>query len=211
MLAGCAQNQPRPVTAEIGSPKTRISCDVDVQPEDRVELEMVDTLMSRDLVYAALAQLQKHQQRNEEYWQRYGQLLAKTDDMDGARDVFTQMRDQCNSGEAYHGLGMIALKQGYLSEALTNFKEAVSRLPASASVRNDYGYALLLEGDFPEAQRNLRTSLELQNGSGAARQNLAVAYILAGNKQGLALLRDKYHFTDDEMAYAHSLADQMRK
>ncbi|MDX1802984.1 MAG: tetratricopeptide repeat protein [Alcanivorax sp.] len=211
LMGGCAQQPVNPVTQESDAFKPVIRCHDDVEPEGRVQLEMVDTLISRDKPYAALAQLQKDHQSNQEYWQRYGELLAKTGDMDRALTVFTRMRDQCDSGEAYHGLGMIDLKNGNLTDSLDAFRKAVDRLPASASVRNDYGYALLLEGDYKKAKLHLRTALELENGTGAARQNLAVAYLLDGDNKGLAFLKKTYSFSDKELAYARSLADQLRR
>lgn len=211
LVGACAHRTPVPVTADIATFEPRVRCSVDVDPEHRVALEMVDTLMARGKNHAALAHLQESTQSNQEYWQRYGQLLAKTGDLQRASLVFNAMRDQCESGESYHGLGMIALKKNALPQALSDFEKAVNLAPASAAVRNDYGYALLLSGKYDQAQYHLRTALELQNGNGQSRQNLAVAYLLANNQAGLTLLQQTYHFTDDELAYAKDLAGKMEK
>lgn len=211
LMGGCASHAPAPVTADISAFNPRISCSGNVDPEHRVELEMVDTLMARDRNYAALAQLQGSTQENQEYWHRYGQLLAKTGDLARATVVFEELKERCNNGEAYHGLGMVALKDGDLSSAIDYFAVAVDLLPASSSVRNDYGYALMLIGEDDAAQLHLRTALELENGNGKARQNLAVSYLLSGNEKGLSLLKNEYHFTDDERAYAKKLASQIRR
>lgn len=211
MLGACAHRTPAPVTADVASFNPKVRCSADVDPEHRVALEMVDTLMARGKNHAALAHLQESVQSNQEYWQRYGQLLAKNGDLQRASLVFTAMRDKCESGEAFHGLGMIALKQNNLDKALGDFETAVNLSPASAAVRNDYGYALLLAGQYDNAQYHLRTALELQNGNGQSRQNLAVAYLLGHNQAGLELLQESYHFTDDELAYAKKLAGQMEK
>jgi len=206
MIGGCASQTPAPVTSDLASFEPNIRCGADVAPEERVKLEMVDTLMARDRNFAALAQLQSSEQNNQEYWQRYGELLAKTGDLPRAERLFIGMRDKCDSSEAYHGLGMVALKQGKLDQSLALLEMAVNRMPASAAARNDYGYALLLKRDFPQAQMHLRTALELQNGNGTARQNLAVAYLLEGNEKGMKLLQTQYHLTDDELAFAKRLA-----
>ncbi|WP_421705362.1 hypothetical protein [Alloalcanivorax xenomutans] len=208
-LGGCAHRQPATLGDGIGNFEPEIKCASQAAPEQKVELEMVDTLMARDRNYAALAQLQKAVQNNVEYWQRYGQLLALTGDLSTSKRVFNIMREECDSGESYHGLGMVALKQGNLDESLANLEKAVRKLPASAAVRNDYGYALLLARDYTAAQRQLRTSLELQNGTGKVRQNLAVAYLLDGNEQGIKDLQEQYHFTDDELNHARGLAFQI--
>lgn len=211
MLGACAGRSPAPVTSDLSEFNPRISCSADVDPEHRVELEMVDTLMARERNYAALAQLQGWMQSNQGYWHRYGQLLAKTGDLERADRVFTSLKNECESGEAYHGLGMVALKNGDLGLALSHFETALNMLPASSSVRNDYGYALMLSGEYDAAQRHLRTALELENGNGKARQNLAIAYLLSNNEEGLGFLKTEYHFTDDELAYAENLAAQLRR
>jgi len=211
LLGACANHSPAPVTSDISEFNPRVTCSTKVDPEHKVELEMVDTLMARGRNYAALAQLQGSLQRNQEYWHRYGQLLAKTGDLSRANLVFENLKEECDNGEAYHGLGMVALKKGDIDVALTRFEDALNRLPASASIRNDYGYALMLAGSYEAAQRHLRTALELENGNGKARQNLAVTYLLNSNQAGLDFLKTEYHFKDDELVHAEKLAAQVRR
>lgn len=191
--------------------RPRVNCSAKVAPEERVELEMVDTLSSRGRHYAALAQLQKTEQRNIEYWLRYGQLQARTDQLPRARAVFETLVDRCDTGEARHGLGMVMVKQNELQQGLTELQRAARMLPASAAVRNDYGYALMMAGQFEQARFELLTALELENGSGRARQNLAAAYLLSGDGAGLEHLKQTYHYSDDELNHARNLANQLRR
>lgn len=210
-VSGCAQ-RPADDNSSLGQRVLdSVNCAAKPAPEERVDLEMVDTLTAGDRYYAALAQLQRTPQRNPEYWHRYGQLLAQTRDYSDAVDIFGALITKCDSPEAYHGLGVLALKQGNVRSALANLENASKRLPASANVRNDYGYALLLVGDYGNAQRHLRTALELQNGRGPARQNLAVAYILAHDGAGLTDFQARFAFSESELVHARELAAQMRK
>ncbi|BAP13083.1 MAG: hypothetical protein AOY29_10670 [Alcanivorax borkumensis] len=206
ILGGCASQDQQLVISDFESFSPNVHCDKASDPEGMVDLEMVDSLMSKSRPYAALAQLQKAPQENQEYWSRYGRLLAETGDLSRAKTVFTVLRDECKSGEAYHGLGIVAMKQGDLSEAMDLFRYSVNALPASGKVRNDYGYALLVSGDYEKAQYHLRTALELQNGQGVARQNLAIAYILGGNERGIAMLKEQYGFKRSELERAERLA-----
>ncbi|MEQ3724528.1 hypothetical protein [Alcanivorax sp.] len=210
-LGACASHSSTVSSSEASQFNPEIRCSANVDPESRVKLEMVDTLMSRGRNYAALAQLQGDKQVGQEYWHRYGQLLAKIGDLDRASLVFEELKEKCDNGEAYHGLGMVALKSGDLSLSLSYFEEALNLMPASASVRNDYGYALMLAGYDDKAQLHLRTALELENGKGMSRQNLAIAYFLAGNQKGLSLLKNEYAFTADELAHAERMASQIRR
>lgn len=200
--------QQPPVRSEF---RPKVSCSANVAPEERVELEMVDTLTARGRAYAALAQLEKAQQKNIEYWLRYGQLQAKTQQLLRARSVFETLVEKCDTGEARHGLGMVMVKQGDLQSGLSELRRAARMLPASADVRNDYGYALLMAGRHDEAMFELITALELENGAGRARQNLAAAYMLSGDSAGLERLQRNYHYTDDELAHARALANQLRR
>lgn len=210
LLGACATRSPTIVTEDIADFKPKISCGAAVAPEARVKLEMVDTLMARGRNYAALAQLQGDQQTSQEYWQRYGQLLVRTGDMERSEQLFTMLKDRCGAAEGWHGMGMVALKKGQLNTAIENFQMAVNGKPASSMIRNDYGYAQLLAGNYQEAALQLRTALELDNGKGRSRQNLAVTYLLSGDSKGLDILKTDFHFTDDELVYAKGLADQLR-
>ena len=104
MLGACAHRTPAPVTADVASFNPKVRCSADVDPEHRVVLEMVDTLMARGKNHAALAHLQESVQSNQEYWQRYGQLLAKNGDLQRASLVFTAMRcPDLSDGRLNHG------------------------------------------------------------------------------------------------------------
>jgi tetratricopeptide (TPR) repeat protein len=208
-LGACANHSSTSSSSDISQFKPKVRCSANVDPENQVGLEMVDTLMARGRNYAALATLQDNKQESQEYWRRYGQLLAKTGDLDRARLIFEELKEKCGNGEAYHGLGMVALKNGDLSQSIPYFERALNLLPASPSIRNDYGYALMLAGDDEAAQLHLRTALELENGKGKSRQNLAIAYYLAGNQKGLRFLKNEYGYTDRELSHAEKMASQI--
>lgn len=208
-LVGCASQPNTSITSPTAELKVDVRCKIRVAPEERVELEMVDTLMARNQHYAALARLQNKPQQNQEYWGRYGQLLAKTDRLEQSETVFQQLFDKCASSEANHGLGLVNIKKGNLGAAIRYLETAVNQSPSSSQIRNDYGYALLLRGHYDLAKGHLRTALELNNGNGTARQNLAVAYLLSQDEQGMSMMKNVYHFTDDERNYADAIARQI--
>jgi len=207
MLVGCA-GQPTETTSSGTVDTSDIACQEAVQPEQRVDLEMIDTLMAKGRHYAALARLESKPMESIDYWLRYGQLLASTGKLDDAERVFRDMVSECEDGRSRHGLGMVLLKRNQVNAAITHLEAARSMAPASAQVRNDYGYALLLVGRYQDAAFELRTALELANGQGPVRQNVAVAYLLTDDQQGLEALKSEYGFTDDELAYARALQQQ---
>ncbi len=207
MLAGCA-NQPAQTAPGDTVDTDGITCREAVQPEQRVDLEMVDTLMNKGRNHAALARLESKPMTGIDHWLRYGQLLASTGKLDDAERVFRDMVSECGDGRSQHGLGMVLLKRNQVNAALSHLERARSLAPASAQVRNDYGYALLLVGRYQDAAFELRTALELANGQGPVRQNVAVAYLLVDDTAGLAALKSEYGFSDDELAYAKRLQQQ---
>ena len=211
LMAGCALQPASQQTASERLNLKNVSCDADVQPEQQVELDLVDRLMKAGDNHAALAQLESKPLATEGHWLRYGQLLATTGNLTKAQTVFQSLVTQCNTGRAQHGLGMVLLKENEVDAALTHLRIARERDPADADVRNDYGYVLLLVGDYKKAAFELRTAMELGDGKGPVRENLAVAYLLTDNWAGLQWMQQKYDLTGKEKKYAKKLANQFRR
>ena len=207
LLAGCASQAPSELP---GDPYNldRLNCSARIQPEQQVQLDMVDNLMNREHDHAALAQLEARPMETVDHWVRYGQLKASTGYLQEAEAIFQGLVDRCGTGRSHHGLGMVLLKQDKVLKALHHLEIARERTPASAQVRNDYGYVLLMVGDFEEAAYELRTAMELGDGLGPVRQNLAVAYLLTENWGGLEWMKNEYGLSSEERAYAERLAEQ---
>ena len=207
LAAGCASKPvSKPVTASDRVDLDRISCNEVVQPEQQVQIEMIDSLMSRDRDHATLAKIEDQPLSTVEHWLRYGQLKAATGQLDDAQAIFEVLVDKCGTGESHHGLGMVLLKKDDVLASLDHLKVARERAPASSQVRNDYGYVLMLVGHYKEAAYELRTAMELANGQGPVRQNLAVAFLLTDDEDGLRWMKKEYDFNADELAYAKQLA-----
>lgn len=188
-----------------------VSCTTTLQPEHQLQMDAVDSLMSRSQPYAALARLESEGLDTAQHWVRRGQLLASTNQIAEAEDIFEALATQCDSAMGHHGLGLIYLKQHKLEEGVSELRKARKMKPSSSDVRNDYGYALLLTGGYHDAVFELRTALELANGEGAVRQNLAAGYVITGDRPGLDMLRDQYGLSMDEIAHAEKLAVQIRR
>ncbi|HIK73498.1 MAG TPA: tetratricopeptide repeat protein [Alcanivorax sp.] len=207
LVAGCATQAPQERAADPYD-TSRLNCSAQIQPEQQVQLDMVDNLMNRERNHAALAQLEAKPMETVDHWVRYGQLQASTGHLDRAETIFQGLVDRCGTGRSHHGLGMVLLKQDEVLKALHHLEIARERTPASAQVRNDYGYVLLMVGDYEDAAYELRTAMELGEGQGPVRQNLAVAYLLTENWGGLEWMKQQYNLTGEERAYAERLAEQ---
>ncbi|MBU58751.1 MAG: hypothetical protein CL543_07705 [Alcanivorax sp.] len=209
LATGCAYQPPSPDNLNTGAPEN-LTCNAKIQPEEQVQLDRVDTLMARDHNHAALAQLEARPLSTVDHWVRYGQLKASTGRLDEAERIFRGLVRQCESGRGHHGLGMVLLKKDEVMAALDQLEQARRATPASAQVRNDYGYVLLMVGEYQDAAYELRTAMELGDGQGPVRQNLAVAYLLTENWAGLQWMTQEYDFDGEERAYAERLAATFR-
>lgn len=205
-VSGCATNG-----SMASDPSVAVSCTTTKQPEHQLQLDAVDALMARSQPYAALAKLESEGLATEHHWVRLGQLMAATNQIAEAEEVFHALAGECDSAMGHHGLGLVYLKQKKLDQGLAELATARKMAPSSADVRNDYGYALLLTGQDYEAIFELRTAFELADGEGAVRQNLAAGYVLTGDRSGLAMLRDQYALSTAETAHAERLADDIRR
>mgnify|MGYP001012839114 FL=1 len=158
---------------------------------------------------AAVGQLAKVPLESIDHWLRYGQLRAASGKLEESEEVYRAMANRCGDGRSEHGLGMVLLKRHEVMSAISHLEKARDMAPATSQVRNDYGYALLLVGRYDDAAFELRTALELANGQGPVRQNLAVAYLMSNNEKGIQELQSQYGFSEDEMAYAEKLNPQL--
>ena len=209
LASGCVHQPPASDTTQRTAPE-KLTCNARIQPEEQVQLDRVDTLMARDHDHAALAQLEARPLSTVDHWVRYGQLKAATGQLDEAERIFQGLVDQCGTGRSHHGLGMVLLKKDEVLAALDHLKIAREKTPASPQVRNDYGYVLLMMGEYDQAAYELRTAMELGDGQGPVRQNLAVAYLLTENWAGLQWMTQEYNFTGKEREYAERLAQTFR-
>lgn len=204
-LMGCASN--RVITDE--AKLQMFSCNTQVQPQQRVKLDLIDRYMKKNKYYAALAHLEQEAEPSQEHWLKKGQLLAKTGQLEDSKKVFLALAEQCNSAGGFHGMGMVSIKQKNYGQSLEYLKKAMFLDPASESIRNDLGYALMLNGKYQEATVQLRTALELGYQDGPAKQNLAAAYILSGDTEGISLLKSTYALTEEETLFAQSMASHI--
>ena len=208
-LTGCASMSNLVSHTDDGLPG-RVSCSDRVQPADRVHLELVDSQSAEGRRYAALAQLESRPLAALPHWLRYGQLKAAVGELDQAEYVFRELVRRCGAGEAYHGLGLVMLKMENRGEGLGNLQTARELLPASANIRNDLGYALMLDGDYQGAERELWTALELNDGNGPARQNLLTNYFLMGEPDSLTSFIRSQKIPESEVQQAQALAASIR-
>lgn len=160
--------------AECGQPKT---------PDISVQLDVSQKLMSEGRLHAALAHLDDIDEPSLKGMHLRAESLRKLGRYKEAEPLYSQLVNTCMSGEGHHGLGLIAGMKGNLENALVSLKHAASLLPLDARIRNDYGYALLLDKKYVLAEREFLTAFELDEASSLAQSNLVLLLYLKGDKR----------------------------
>lgn len=186
-LTGCAALHPE--TDRAGPPSVgadglvHVVCSGTATPEQQVELDAIDELIASSQPYGALARLETLPFSTQRHWLRWAQLMGKVDQLQLSEQAYRAIADACDSAEAYHGLGVVLLKTERTPQGLEALRQAKARDPASASIRNDLGIALLREGLYGQAAFELRTAYELSaSQQGIARSMVAAYYLQGGEK-----------------------------
>lgn len=84
--------------------------------------------------------------------------------------------------EGWHMLGTVALRQGHVSEAIGDFREALKLEPGHDRARRQLAAALLIQGRAAEAAPLLRAAVEENPYDAAAMSDLARALVVMGEE-----------------------------
>lgn len=100
-----------------------------------------------------------------------------------ATELYRKLLDTCVAGNAYQGLGLLAGQVGDVTEAMDQLHAASVLLPVDPSVRNDYGYALMMGNDHESALHEFLTAIELAPGHKQAAHNLLLLLYRSGQTE----------------------------
>lgn len=160
--------------------------------EQSLHLDLIQRMQGQGSWYASLAHINA-------YRQNYGNppmlRLIEADAFrqigqhDQARALYGQLLKSPHRAAALNGLGLIDAATGNLSAAIVQLQQASSLSPLNASYLGDLGYALLLTGDWLQAELPLSQAIELTAGEKRAVANFALLKaITLGEAQARAIL-----------------------
>lgn len=86
------------------------------------------------------------------------------------------LKEEPNSKEAYHFLGMIYIRQDLYKGAVATLEKACELDPLNDTDFNNLGLAYYNLGDYPKAIQNLEKSISLNDKIAHRHLNLAMAY-----------------------------------
>lgn len=175
-VGGGAQTQQQTLSA------SQASCGKTADADTSMNLDLIEQLMESGRLHAALAHLDDL--RSNSLYATYlrAEILRQSDRNQEATDYYQSLLQTCMVGEAHHGLGLIAGRKNLLNKAVDHLTLAAEKLPVNARIRNDLGYALLLQGQFEKAQREFLTALELDQDARLAETNLMILLLATGEQ-----------------------------
>jgi Flp pilus assembly protein TadD len=132
--------------------------------------------------------------------------LRQTGREEEADRIYRKLLKSCVSGYAYQGLGLSASNAGKWRDAAGHLKAASAALPVDASVRNDYGYALMLTGDHQAALHEFLTAIELAPNQRRAAHNLLLLLSRTGEDDKAAAFAEKVGISAEELAGIRQMA-----
>lgn len=157
-----------------------------------LELAVVADYFEQQRYRSALAHLEELDLEHVDARIMQADALRAIGDLDGSNRVYMQLVSSCLTARAYQGLALNAFEIRDVQLALRYMAQARRARPTDASIRNDLGYLLLLDGQYREAEQELLTALELDRRHSSAAQNLALLYLHRGDQAQAERIAETY-------------------
>lgn len=190
-------------------PDTSNECS-EIKGDRKVKLDLIQQLMDKGKLFAALAHLDALRSQSPQARYFRAEILRRTQRSRQAEPLYRELTRGCMAGKGYHGLGLIAGKRDNVAVALGFFQKAAHELPLDVRVRNDFGYALLLNGQYVQARNEFMTALELSGGDELIVTNLALLLILTGTEAEVQGFASQMSLDDEAMQQLRQQADQIK-
>ena len=211
LLSACVAVTPG-VTNNTNSADThQSSCTEELAGDTSVRLDMVQQLMEDGRLHAALAHLDELDSDSVQATYLRAEILRQSDRSDDAKLLYQVLTESCLAGQGHHGLGLIAGRQQQLAEAELQLAKAAGLLPVNARIRNDYGYALLMNGKFADARHEFLTAIELDGGNRLAETNMVILLLLQDQQAKAKSFASKLNMDSQTLADLQLQAEALAK
>ncbi|WP_324710476.1 tetratricopeptide repeat protein [Pseudomonas citronellolis] len=209
-LGGCA-NLPDDLRGNLAEsfPALGQSCGSRLSQDQELQLDMARGMLREGRLHAALAHLQTLPAQSLDVRESKAVALRRIGSPQ-ARAEYQALLGTCKAGEAHHGLGQIALREGRIAEAERELRVAARLQPTDRLVRNDLGVVLLRKGDREGARFEFLTALELDGDDKLPASNLLSLLLLEGKTAQATALAEKARLSDEQVRQARQRADALR-
>lgn len=208
LLSGCAalSTQDSSNTSNV-----RQACAQTPSSDTSVKLDMIQQLMDDGRMHAALAHLDELNSDAIQATYLRAEILRQSERSDQAKLLYQQLTESCLAGQGHHGLGLIAGRDQQLAESEAQLAKAAELLPVNARIRNDYGYALLMNGKFAKARHEFLTAIELDGTNRLAETNLVILLFLQDEPQKAKSFANKLNMDSETLAELQLQASDLAK
>lgn len=154
---------------------------------------VVQAALQTGMPEIALAELNKMQEHDGDYWLYLGQTFRQLERGREAVDAFTKAIElQPDRAAAYDGMGMAYSEVGEPERGVPFLQKATELAPMEARFYHDLGKVYLLQHRYRQARKPLAIALRL-GGDTETAKHLAFAMTLTGDEaQAKALLMEHY-------------------
>ena len=171
-LSSAMNAAPKTVAPDTAANPASGACNAGLDAAESTRLALIQKMIDDGKPYAALANLDGSPAYPMVHYLR-AESLRKTGQAAAATREYQALLGTCYDGFGEHGLGLIAAEGGNLGGALPHLRATRERRPTDARIRNDYGYALMLNHDYRAARIEFMTAIELDPANKLASANLA--------------------------------------
>lgn len=180
----------------------------------KIYLNLVQSMIDRNLFYAAIAHLdalgEQDKKMPEAQFLR-AEALRLTKQREAARNIYSSLLGTALTGQARRGLGLLAAEENKLDDAVAHLWQASWLRPTDPKVRNDLGYVLLLRGQVAQAREHLATALELSRGEGLSAVNMVLLLFFEGQEEEALRLGRSAQLDEANLASLRQRAVELRQ
>lgn len=205
LLGGCSSwqtqsdMQSRQADAEIEVAKRRLATERAEIDNPGMYRALIERMQSQGLYFASLAHIDAYEQRfgmTDEVMLRRADAQRETGQDDLARAGYRKLLNTPLGGKAWHGLGLLAGRQGNFGEAVAALREAERRDPVNPSVSSDLGYALMRSGAVDAARVPVLRAGELAPENRHVLSNIALYLFASGGAERAEAMMKQLQFPE---------------
>jgi len=167
--------------------------------EESTKLGLIKQMLTEGKPHAAIAHLDAARIKHEQAELLRANALRQTGRVPQAQAIYEQLANSCVAGQAYRGLGLIAMNTGRVQASLSYLQAASVALPTEHTIRNDYGYVLMQSGNHELALHEFLTALELVPDYRQAANNLVLLLYRQGDPTKAEAFAKQFGMVAEEM------------
>lgn len=170
--------------------------------------DLIEGMIQQGNYHAALAhieELQRNQTREDKLLLLHAKVLYKLGRITESHADYTQLLGGPYDADAMHGIGLIyAINDPKMS--MQYLSRAWAAKPTDPGMRNDYGYALLMQGDYSKARLHLSTAHELAPADVKYRNNALLVMMIMKDEKAVSRVVQKHNVPDEVLEHIRTQA-----